>query len=67
MLRIGAVTARTSAEGPGLRFAVWAQGCSIQCLGCFNPHLWGTQGGTTVAPLQLAADAIAREQTASRA
>lgn len=39
---------RTEAEGPGVRFAIWAQGCSIQCPGCFNPHLWGSRGGHKV-------------------
>lgn len=30
----------TSAEGPGFRWALWVQGCSIGCEGCCNPHLW---------------------------
>lgn len=46
VIRIGAVVPRTRAEGPGTRFAVWVQGCSIRCDGCFNPHLWGVSGGT---------------------
>lgn len=28
--------------------AVWTQGCSIKCKGCFNPELWGTNGGDTL-------------------
>lgn len=28
---------RTRANGPGVRFAVWFQGCSLGCPGCFNP------------------------------
>lgn len=27
----------TRANGPGLRFGVWVQGCSLGCAGCFNP------------------------------
>ena len=38
----------TTAEGPGLRAAIWVQGCSIRCPGCFNPHLWTTRGGHIV-------------------
>ncbi len=37
----------------GLRFAVWVQGCSIRCPGCFNPQLWGTRGGTAWDPAAL--------------
>ncbi|MDT0223758.1 4Fe-4S single cluster domain-containing protein [Gordonia sp. AC31] len=61
MLRIGAVIDSTIAEGPGRRFAVWAQGCTIRCPGCFNPHLWGDRGGTAVGPAELAARAIASQ------
>lgn len=35
----------TRAEGPGLRAALWVQGCSIRCPGCFNPHSWPGGGG----------------------
>lgn len=44
---------RTRAEGPGLRAALWVQGCTIRCRGCFNPHLWGRRGGTPVEPEDL--------------
>ncbi|WP_245993370.1 4Fe-4S single cluster domain-containing protein [Xylanimonas allomyrinae] len=52
-VRIGHVVARTDAEGPGSRFAIWAQGCTIRCEGCFNPHLWGTVGGYAVTVDEL--------------
>jgi anaerobic ribonucleoside-triphosphate reductase activating protein len=42
---IAQIVAPTSAEGPGLRAAIWVQGCSIQCKGCFNKHLWPIEGG----------------------
>lgn len=35
----------TDAEGPGRRAALWVQGCSIRCPGCFNPHSWNFDGG----------------------
>lgn len=28
---------RSRANGPGVRFAIWFQGCSLGCPGCFNP------------------------------
>ena len=34
-------------EGPGRRTAVWVQGCTIRCPGCFNPHLWANGGPNT--------------------
>lgn len=47
-LRISRVLAATEAEGPGRRTAIWVQGCTIRCKGCFNPHMWADAGGTLV-------------------
>ena len=44
-LRIAHVVDRTEAEGPGVRTAIWTQGCSIRCPGCCNPELFGARGG----------------------
>lgn len=30
----------TQVEGPGKRFALWFQGCSIHCKGCMLPNTW---------------------------
>jgi len=49
VLRLGARVERTEAEGPGLRYALWLQGCSIRCPGCCNPHLFDENGGSVVA------------------
>ena len=52
----------TVAEGPGRRAALWVQGCSIRCPGCFNPHSWARDGGEAVGWPDLAAavrDAVA--------
>jgi anaerobic ribonucleoside-triphosphate reductase activating protein len=35
--RIHAVEPRSRANGPGIRFVVWFQGCTLGCPGCFNP------------------------------
>ena len=37
-LQIHGVVARSRANGPGVRFAIWVQGCTLGCPGCFNPH-----------------------------
>ena len=52
-ISVARVVPVTHAEGPGARFAVWVQGCSIRCPGCFNPQYWGTRGGTALTAKQL--------------
>ena len=47
-MRIARIWHNTASEGPGLRTAIWLQGCSIGCHGCINPHLWSFQGGQEV-------------------
>lgn len=44
-IRISRIVAKTKVEGPGLRYAIWVQGCPIRCEGCFNPHTWDRMGG----------------------
>jgi anaerobic ribonucleoside-triphosphate reductase activating protein len=29
---------RSVANGPGVRFTIWSQGCTLACPGCFNPE-----------------------------
>ncbi|WP_284750230.1 4Fe-4S single cluster domain-containing protein [Amycolatopsis sp. RTGN1] len=48
LLNLHRIVDVTAAEGPGLRCAVWTQGCSVRCPGCFNPQTWTTRGGTLV-------------------
>jgi len=35
--RVHATEARSRANGPGTRFVIWLQGCTLGCTGCFNP------------------------------
>lgn len=58
-IRVASVIARTEAEGPGARYAVWVQGCAIRCPGCCNPELFGREGGHDRDPRELAAEAVA--------
>lgn len=37
LLNVAAVRPRTQTNGPGWRAAVWVQGCTLRCPGCFNP------------------------------
>ncbi|WP_241979703.1 4Fe-4S single cluster domain-containing protein [Cryobacterium suzukii] len=53
-LRWSRFLAATIAEGPGLRSALWVQGCSVHCPGCFNPQLWAEIGGRVENTARLA-------------
>jgi anaerobic ribonucleoside-triphosphate reductase activating protein len=48
MLRIATIVDDTEAEGPGRRFALWVQGCTIRCPGCCNPEMFVADGGTAM-------------------
>jgi anaerobic ribonucleoside-triphosphate reductase activating protein len=39
-LHVAQIVDDTEAEGPGRRFALWVQGCSIRCPGCCNPEMF---------------------------
>lgn len=54
----------TEAEGPGIRAAVWLQGCSVHCPGCFNPHLWAARGGIVDDTRELADRFVAEARAA---
>jgi len=60
--RIHAVLPRSRANGPGLRYVVWVQGCTLACPGCFNPetHSPLIPGVTAATPAALA-DAVIAE------
>lgn len=38
VLNIANIAARTQALGPGMRAAVWVQGCPLNCPGCLAPN-----------------------------
>jgi anaerobic ribonucleoside-triphosphate reductase activating protein len=41
---VHAVEPRSRANGPGARFVVWMQGCTLGCAGCFNPSTHAAGG-----------------------
>lgn len=57
-VRLARVLIGTTAEGPGIRAAVWVQGCSIRCSGCINPHLFSPRGGEVHDPCALVDQAV---------
>ncbi len=54
-MRIHAVEERSRANGPGARFVVWMQGCTLGCPGCFNPATYDAGGGRDASVAELAA------------
>ena len=57
--RIHAFEPRSRANGPGARFVVWFQGCTLGCPGCFNPGTHDAGGGREVPIAELAAQLAA--------
>lgn len=53
-IRVHATEARSRANGPGARFVVWMQGCTLGCPGCFNPNTHDAAGGREVDVEDLA-------------
>jgi anaerobic ribonucleoside-triphosphate reductase activating protein len=44
-IRIAGVVRESIVDGPGLRFAVFTQGCAHHCPECQNPETWDFEGG----------------------
>jgi anaerobic ribonucleoside-triphosphate reductase activating protein len=56
-LRVAQIIPDTEAEGPGRRFALWVQGCSLRCPGCCNPEMFAADRGGAFTPV----DELARQ------
>ena len=48
-MKIAGLVQDSIVDGPGLRFVVFTQGCSIRCEGCHNPYTWDPSGGTEMS------------------
>jgi anaerobic ribonucleoside-triphosphate reductase activating protein len=55
VLRVATIVDETEAEGPGRRFALWVQGCSLRCAGCCNPEMFDERRGEAMAIEAIAA------------
>lgn len=58
-LRIHNLIRHSKVNGPGERFTLWVQGCSLSCRACFNPETHDPRGGQSMDVEQLAAEIIA--------
>lgn len=52
-MRIHQILPRSHANGPGPRFVLWLQGCTLKCPGCFNPQTHPPEHGTIYSPTDL--------------
>jgi anaerobic ribonucleoside-triphosphate reductase activating protein len=54
-VRIHAIEERSRANGPGARFVVWMQGCTLGCPGCFNPKTHDPSAGNEITVAEITA------------
>ena len=48
-MKIAGLIQDSIVDGPGLRFAVFTQGCTLCCPGCQNPDTWDASGGVELS------------------
>lgn len=58
MLRVATISPDTEAEGPGRRWAIWVQGCTIRCAACCNPEMFDPRRGAATTIDALAAQLV---------
>jgi anaerobic ribonucleoside-triphosphate reductase activating protein len=61
VLNLHATLSASRANGPGLRYVIWFQGCTLACSGCFNPETHGPDKKTPVTVSELVAT-VRREE-----
>lgn len=54
LLNVSELLTHTRVNGPGLRAAVWVQGCTLKCPGCFNAVTHPHRARTLMDPEALA-------------
>lgn len=52
-VRVAGYDPLTEAHGPGKRFALWLQGCSLLCPGCINQDMLPENGGSDMRVTQM--------------
>lgn len=48
-IKLAGIVRESITDGPGIRFAIFAQGCPHGCHECHNPQTWDFDGGTLVS------------------
>jgi anaerobic ribonucleoside-triphosphate reductase activating protein len=60
-MRLAGILSESVADGPGVRFVVFTQGCPHRCPGCHNPETWDPEGGAEL-PIRDVVRQIRRKQ-----
>ncbi|MBQ2890649.1 MAG: pyruvate formate lyase-activating protein [Clostridia bacterium] len=56
--RIHSIETMAAVDGPGLRFAVFFQGCPQRCIYCHNPDTWNVLGGEEMTAEEIVKKAV---------
>ncbi len=59
---VHSIQSLATVDGPGVRFAVFLQGCPLRCACCHNPDTWDIHGGT-----EMTADEVVQKALRCRA
>ena len=51
--RIHSIQSLAASDGPGVRFAVFLQGCPLRCGCCHNPDTWNPDGGKSMTAEEI--------------
>lgn len=52
-IRVNHIIPNSKVNGPGTRFTIWFQGCSIRCKDCWNKDTWDPNAGKEITILNL--------------
>ena len=56
--KVHSIQSLAALDGPGIRFAVFLQGCNLRCGCCHNPDTHSTEGGTEYTAEELIKKAV---------
>ncbi len=56
--RVHSIQSLGTVDGPGVRFAVFLQGCNLRCKCCHNPDTWDISGGAEYTAEEIVSKAL---------